>query len=181
MDAAKVWLGDRRRRAANKIVFTSRPVGLNCLNLWTGFGVTPKAGKCDLIKQHVHEVICAGRDQENKAFLDLLAWQIQNIGRASRIIVDLFSKAQQTGKGVLLEKVLKPMFGLHGMFTADAGKAFGRFNDAIRGKVYAAFDEACFAGDKQLADKIKSASGTETTAIEGKNVPVISCPTATNY
>jgi hypothetical protein len=180
-DAAKVWAGDCRRRAASKIVFTSRKTGPKCFNLWTGFGVTPKAGKCDLIHRHIHEVICAGNAPVYDAFLSLIAWQVQNIGKSSRTVVDLFSKEQQTGKGVLLEKILTPMFGLHGLFTADSGKVFGRFNDAIRGKAYIAFDEACFAGDRQLADKIKSASGTETTSIEGKGLPVIACPTATNW
>ncbi len=179
--AAKVWLGDRRRRKASKIVFTSRKVGPECFNLWTGFGVTPEAGKCDLIYRHIHEVICAGRNREYKALLDLIAWQAQNIGRSSRIVVDLFSTEQQVGKGVLLEKVLLPMFGLHGLFTAESGNVFGRFNDAVRGKAYIAFDEAAFAGDRQLADKIKSAAATETTSIEGKGVPVITCPTAVNY
>jgi hypothetical protein len=180
-DASKVWIADCRRRIAKKIVFTSRKVSPECLNLWTGFGVTPTPGDCSRIYQHIHEVICAGRDRENKAFLDLIAWQAQNIGRASRIIVALYSEKQQVGKGVLLEKILAPMYGLGGCFTADAGKAFGRFNDMVRGKAFAAFDEACFAGDRQLADRIKSASGTESTAIEGKGLPVITCPTAVNY
>lgn len=181
LPAASTWIGDRRRRTANKIVFTSRKGGGKCFNLWTEFGVAPKPGKCDLIHRHIREVICADDPVKYEAFENLVAWQTQNIGRSSRIVVDLFSQAQQTGKGVLLEKILKPMFGLHGLFTADSGKVFGRFNDAIRGKAYIAFDEACFAGDKQLADKIKSASGTETTSIEGKGIPVIECPTAANY
>jgi hypothetical protein len=179
--AAKIWIGDARQRQATKIVFTNKEAKPDQLNLWTGFGVTPEAGKCDLIHQHIREVICARKDVEYKAFINLLAWQVQNIGKSSRIIVDLYSRQQQIGKGVLLEKILAPMFGLHGLFTADSDKVFCRFNDAVRGKAYVAFDEACFAGDRQLADKIKSASGTETTTIEGKGVPVITCPTAVNW
>ena len=180
-DAAHVWFGDSRRRAAKKIVFTSRRSAPDCFNLWTEFGVTPQAGRCDLIYQHIQEVICANDAVKYEAMLNLLAWQVQNIGRSSRIIVDLFSKQQQVGKGVFLEKILKPMYGLHGFFTADSDKVFGKFNAAVRGKSYIAFDEACFANDRQLADKIKSASGTESTSIEGKGVPVIECPTAVNY
>jgi hypothetical protein len=179
--ASKVWIADCRRRIAKKIVFTSRKVSPECLNLWTGFGVTPTPGGCPRIYQHIYEVICAGRDRENKALLDLIAWQAQNIGRASRIIADFYSPEQQVGKGVLLEKILTPMYGLHGAFVSDADKVFGRFNDAVCGKAFIAFDEACFAGDRKLADKIKSASATENTAIEKKGLPVISCPTAVNY
>ena len=81
---------------------------------------------------------------------------------------------------MLLEKILRPMYGLHGVFTADSDKIFGRFNDLIRGKAYTAFDEACFAGKRDTADKIKSISATKSTPIEGKNLPVIECPVALN-
>ena len=181
MSASKVWLNDNRRRLATKVGFTSRKVGPECFNLWTKFGVEPQAGTCDLIHQHIHEVICAGRDREYEAFLNLLAWQAQNIGRSSRIIVVLYSEEQQIGKGMLLEKILLPMYGaLHGFFTNDAEKALGKFNSAITGKAYMAFDEACFSGDRKVADKIKSVAATENTTIEKKGLPVVSLPTAVN-
>jgi len=87
--AALVWMGDCRRRIANDIVFTSREGRPDCLNLWTGFGATPQAGRCDLIYQHIKEVICAGNLVAYEAMLNLLAWQVQNIGRSSRIIITL--------------------------------------------------------------------------------------------
>jgi hypothetical protein len=179
-DAAKVWFGDCRRRAASKIVFTSRNVDPDCFNLWTGFGVTPKAGRCDLIHQHIREVICAGNSVAYEALLNLLAWQKQNIGRASRIIVTLYSKEHQVGKGVLLEKILPVIFGLHGIFSASSEQVFGRFNDLIRGKSYCGLDEACFAGDRKTADKIKSYAAAETASIEGKGLPTVQCPVGVN-
>jgi hypothetical protein len=180
-DAAKVWLGDCRRRTVTKLVFTSREAGPECFNLWTDFGVPPQAGRCDLIYQHIKDVICAGREIEYKAFLDLLAWQMQNIGKASRIIVVLYSKDQQVGKGVLLEKILPEIFGLlHGAFTAEYEHIFGRFNDFIRGKAYVGLDEACFAGDRKAADKIKSTAASETSSIEAKGLPKIQCPVGVN-
>jgi hypothetical protein len=178
--AAKVWLGDCRRRFANEIVFTSRKVGPNCLNLWTGFGVTPQAGRCDLIYQHIREVICAGDPVAYEAFLNLLAWIVQNIGEPSRIVVTLQSREQQVGKGVLLEKVLYPIFGLHGIIIDESEHLFGRFNDAVRGKAFAFLDEANFAGDKKLADKIKSIVAKTKMTIEGKFVAAIACPVGLN-
>ena len=86
-DAAKIWMGDNRRRTASKIVFTSRDIDHECFNLWTGFGVTPRAGSCKLIRRHIWEVICARDSTKYEAFVRLLAWQTQNIGCASRIVV----------------------------------------------------------------------------------------------
>jgi hypothetical protein len=179
-DAAKLWFGDCRRRTADKVVFTARDVASNHLNLWTGFGVEPNAGCCDLICNHIREVICANRDVEYKAFINLLAWQTQNIGRASRIIVTLFSKEQQIGKGVLLEKIMPAIFGLHGVFTPSSDQIFGRFNDLLRGTVYCGLDETCFAGDRKTADKIKSTAASESMYIEGKGIPIIKLPGAVN-
>jgi phage/plasmid primase-like uncharacterized protein len=179
--AAQVWLRDCRRRIAKRIIFTSRETKPNEFNLWTGFGVTPKAGICDLIHRHIREVICAGDPVKYEAFINLLAWQVQNIGRASRIMVVLYSKEQQVGKGVLLEKILPEIFGpLHGAFTSEYEHIFGRFNDFIRGKVYAALDEACYAGDRKAADKVKSQAAAETMTIEGKGLPKIQCPVGVN-
>ena len=179
-DASKFWRSDCRRRVANKIVFTSRQVGPDCLNLWTGFGVSPKEGRCDLIYRHIHEVICSGNEQDHEAFLNLLAWIVQNIGKPSRIIVTLQSKEQQVGKGLLLEKVLHPIFGLHGIIIDDSEHLFGQFNDAVRGKAFAFLDEANFAGDKKLADKIKSIVAKTEMTIEGKFAPKIACPVGLN-
>jgi phage/plasmid primase-like uncharacterized protein len=179
-DASKVWFGDFNRRAANKIVFTSRETDPDHFNLWTGFGVEPQAGCCDLICNHIREVICAKRTVEYEAFIKLLAWQAQNIGRASRIIVTLFSKEQQIGKGVLLEKIMPAIFGLHGVFTQKSDQVFGRFNDLLRGKTYIGLDETCFAGDKKTADSIKSCAASESMAIEGKGLPAVQVPVAVN-
>jgi hypothetical protein len=179
-DAAKVWLGDCRRRVVNEIVFTSRKVDPDCLNLWTGFGVTSEGGRCDLIYRHIQEVICARDPTAYEAFLNLLAWIVQNIGKPSRIIVTLKSKEQQVGKGVLLEKVLYPIFGLHGIIIDESEHLFGRFNDAVRGKAFAFLDEANFAGDKKLADKIKSIVAKTKMTIEGKFIASISCPVGLN-
>jgi hypothetical protein len=180
-DAATVWLKDTRRRIANRLTFTSRKAAPGDLNLWTRFGVEPMLGQCPRIYQHIHEVICAGHDIENEAFLNLIAWQVRNVGRASRIIVVLKSIKQQVGKGVLLEQILLPMWGLHGAFISDASKAFGRFNDLLVRKAFVAIDEDNFAGDKERADRVKSASAAEIAAIEPKGLPVIQCPVAVNF
>ena len=180
-DAAKVWMGDSRRRKANKVVFTSREVGSECFNLWTDFGVAAKAGCCDLIHKHIKEVICANDPGKYKAFINLLAWQVQNIGTASRIIVVLFSEEQQIGKGALIEKILPEMFGLlHGVFTDEFEHYFGKFNDGMKGKACVCLDEACFAGDKKAADKIKSAAATGKMSIEAKGLPKIQLPVGVN-
>jgi hypothetical protein len=74
--------------------------------------------------------------------IDLIAWQLQNIGRASRIIVDLISQEEQTGKGTLLEGVLLKLYGPAGYMTVNISDVTGDFNEALRGKAFLILDEA---------------------------------------
>ena len=50
------------------------------------------------ILAHIHEVICSGDDAANDAMLKLMAWQIQNIGKPSRVIVIMRTKAIRRAK-----------------------------------------------------------------------------------
>jgi hypothetical protein len=61
----------------------------DCLNIYKGLGITPKEGEISRILAHIREVICAGAERDSEAMLNLLAWQIQNVGRPSRIVVVL--------------------------------------------------------------------------------------------
>lgn len=85
-----------------------------------------------------------------------MAWQLQNIGKPSRIITALKSTAQQAGKGCLLSDILAVIYGNAGFVTSEIGQIITRFNDTIRGKAYVFLDEALFSGDRKAADAVKS-------------------------
>lgn len=178
--AGKFWRHDCRRREFSKIAFTSRSVPSDTLNLFTSFGVEPTIGCCNKILQHVREVIASGDGRTYNALLDLWAWQLQNVGKPSRIILTLLSEQQQTGKGIIFEQVLPKIWGLHGAVIKDKSHGLDRFNEFMRGKGLVVFDEAAFSGDKKLADRLKGESAATTSAIEGKNLPIITLPAAMN-
>src|SRR5262249_52389202 len=56
------WLGHRDRQQYRGITF--RPDGptviSECLNLWQGWGIEPKPGNWDLIKEHIYNVVAGG-------------------------------------------------------------------------------------------------------------------------
>ena len=55
--------------------------------------------------------------------LNLIAFQLQKIGHASRIIVVLISRKQQAGKGIIMDEVMLPIFGDAGYANrADPGR-----------------------------------------------------------
>jgi len=181
--AFDAWHGDCRKRKFHEIVFTRKPIRPDQFNLFSDFGVKPSdAGEegCRLILQHILEVVCAGDANAAKAFIHLVAWQLQHIGKPSRIITVLFSEQHQTGKGLILEHVLLPIFGAHGFMTHTEDTGLGRFNDTLRGRGYLFLDEAAFARNRQLADRIKGYAAAHTLAIEGKGLPVTQIPSGLN-
>jgi hypothetical protein len=180
-DAFKFWVGDSRKVIYKKIEFTSKPVGKDVYNLFYGFGVEAEEGDCSRILQHIGEVICSGNKIVTEAFIKLLAWQIQNIGKPSRVITALKSKQQQTGKGFLLDAILAPIYGNAGFTTKDINQITSRFNDSMRGRAYVFLDEALFSGDRRAADSIKSASTASTMAIETKGMPISPFPVGINF
>jgi hypothetical protein len=59
------WLGHRHRRQFRGVTF--RPGGAKvvneCLNLWQGWGVEPKAGDWGLIREHIKVVLAGGNGE----------------------------------------------------------------------------------------------------------------------
>jgi hypothetical protein len=178
--AFKVWTESASRHAYRKVVFTNEPQAADVYNLYRGLGVEPKPGKCGLILKHIDEVMCAGDKDAAASMVKLAAWQIQNIGKPSRVVVVTKSKNQQAGKGIILGDVMAKMFGPCGFVPSTMDQVVGRFNDAIRGRSYIFLDEVLFAGDRKAADAIKSLSTCTELGIETKNVPIAKCPVAVN-
>ncbi|MBB4199203.1 hypothetical protein GGD83_003017 [Rhodoblastus sphagnicola] len=179
-DAFTFWTGHAARHVYRRVAFTSKPVTDDTLNLFRGLGVKPRPGKCERIINHVQEVICSGDVNAGDAMLKLLAWQIQNIGKPSRVVVVLKSKKQQAGKGILLGELMAKIYGPSGFTAAATDQILGRFNSAIRGRAFIFLDEVLFAGDRKSADGIKSLSTATVIGIEEKGLPIVQCPIAVN-
>lgn len=179
--AFTVWLASSKRHRYRRIVFTSGAVADDAMNLFRGFGVTARQGACGLILRHIAEVICAGDDAASAAMLDLIAWQMQHVGTPSRIIVDLISEEEQTGKGSFAEKILLKVWGAAGHMTHTIADVAGDFNDVLRGKAFVVLDEALFAGDHRAANMLKGLAATETVSINTKNMPRCRVPAGLNF
>jgi hypothetical protein len=175
------WTGHAQRHLYRRIAFTSKKLAPDTLNLFKGLGVKPREGCCDLILAHIHEVICAGDAIASDAMQKLMAWQIQNIGKPSRVVVIMKTKEHQAGKGLLLGETLLPIYGPSGFIPSSTDQVLGRFNDAIVGRVYIFLDEVMFSGDRRAADSIKRLATATTYGIEAKNLPIIQCPVGVNF
>ena len=179
-DAQEVWRESADKHVYNTIAFTSKPVPAGTMNLFNGFGVKPKKGDCHLIDEFLLKIICNNNVGDYAALIKLIAWQIRNIGTASRIVVILFSKPQQVGKGTLVEFILLPIFGDAGFVTTRLKDITGEFNAVLRGKALVGLDETLFAGDHVAADQIKGLVATDQIPINEKFLPRVKCPAGIN-
>lgn len=177
--AFDVFTGNAHRHVYDCLAFSGRPVADNVCNLFRGLGVAPAPGKCDRMLAHVHEVICSGDEATTNDMLNLMAWQIQNIGEPSRVVVVLKSERHQVGKGVMLDALAK-LYGQSGFTPAAMEQVVGRFNDGLRGKSFIWLDEVLFSGDRRTADAIKRMATASEIGIEGKGLPVVQTPVAVN-
>ncbi|RTL86437.1 MAG: hypothetical protein EKK29_09455 [Hyphomicrobiales bacterium] len=179
--AANAWKNYINRHRYRRIVFTNKThEPEDSLNLFRGLGVVPKKGDCSLIVRHIFEVICSGDFDNGMYLIKLIAWQLQNIGKPSRVIVLLKSEQQQVGKGLLVGEVLRPIFG-DAFSTSNIKLIIGRFKDHLRGKSLIFLDEALFAGNREGADLIKAFATASFESLEPKGLPPLQLPVAFNF
>jgi Family of unknown function (DUF5906) len=180
-NAFAFWTGHARRHIYRQIAFTREQAASDTLNLFKGLGVKPRKGRCSLTIAHIREVICSNDSVAGDAMLKLMAWQIQNIGKPSRVIVILKTEKHQAGKGALLGETLLKIYGPSGFIPSATDQVVGRFNDAILGRAYIFLDEVMFSGDRRAADAIKRLSTTTLYGIETKGLPIVQFPVAVNF
>jgi hypothetical protein len=117
------------------------------LNLWRGFGITPKPGDWSLMRDHIFNVICSGNQEHFDYLIRLMACGVQHLDKPLGVAVALLG-AQGTGKGVVA-RTFGRFFGKHFVHIAQSEHLTGPFN-ALIGCACAVFlDEALWAGDKK--------------------------------
>jgi hypothetical protein len=67
----------------------------NALNLWRGWGVTPKPGKWSRMRNHIRDVVAAGVKEHDEYTVRWIAWAVQNPGRQAEVALVI-----RGGKGV---------------------------------------------------------------------------------
>jgi len=143
-------------------------------NLWQGFGFRPKEGDCGMLKSHIREVWCAGDERKFEYVLDWLAAVIQHPEKVGLPQLVLYSKDEGTGKNIVIENFLLPLFGSHGAVVDKPDQLTGRFNALFAQAVFVYVNEAVWGGDKQREGAYKTIFSDRTRTLERKFVdPVI--------
>ena len=166
------WLHRRHRRQyLGGIILdpTGTPDGY--YNLWRGFACEPIAGSWDKLKNHIHEIICAGNKILFEYLLDWIARLFQQPSLPGEVAIVLKGE-EGSGKGILCRAVID-ILGQHGLHITSSDHLVGKFNAHLRDCIALFADEAFFAGDRQHIGRLKALITEPSIAIEGKGRDVV--------
>jgi hypothetical protein len=166
------WLHHRDRRQYRSGIIldpTGTPDGY--YNLWRGFACKPIPGSWHKLKNHIHEIICAGNETLSEYLLSWMARLFQQPSLPGEVAIVLKGE-EGTGKGILCRAVLD-ILGQHGLHITSSGHLVGRFNAHLRDCIALFADEAFFAGDRQHVGVLKALITEPSIAIEGKGRDVV--------
>ncbi|WP_334485655.1 primase-helicase family protein [Bradyrhizobium algeriense] len=150
------WTGRRQYLGRGVVFEPGGPLDIpnDMLNLWRGFGVTPKPGNWALLRSHMLNVVCSGNQQHFDYLLRLLAYRVQHLGTQTGVAVALLG-APGAGKGVLA-RTFGHFFGKHFAHITHGDQLTGRFNAALGTASTVFLDEALWAGDKKGEGVLKA-------------------------
>jgi phage/plasmid-associated DNA primase len=140
-------------------------------NLWRGFACEPIAGSWDKLKNHIHEIICAGNKILFEYLLDWIARLFQQPSLPGEVAIVLKGE-EGSGKGILCRAVID-ILGQHGLHITSSDHLVGKFNAHLRDCIALFADEAFFAGDRQHIGRLKALITEPSIAIEGKGRDVV--------
>ena len=164
----KWWLTHPNRRSYESVIFAPGREVAGSYNLWTGFGVEPRAGSCELYLQHLRENICSKNEEHFNYLLGWMAYAVQRPGEQGHTAIVL-QGSRGAGKGVFASN-FGALFGRHFLSVTNGDHLVGKFNAHLRDCVVLFGDEAFYAGDKKHEGALKVLITESTLMTEKKGV-----------
>lgn len=146
--------------------------GKPILNLWDGWPYsTVKRGNGDwsLLDEMIRRNICDDDQERYDYLIRFLAYSIQHANDRQQISF-VMRGPRGTGKGTLANYWID-LFGTAGHATDDAEDLLGRFNIGMERTCALFLDEAIWAGDVKLQNKLQSRITEKTIRVEEKYMP----------
>lgn len=164
---AKIWLAHENRRQFEGIIFdpstTEHPN--KHYNIWRGFAVESREGTCELLKRHLREVICSGKEEY---YAYLLKWAAHLVQKPQELSPGLVLMGEQgIGKNTFVD-ALGVIFGQHYLPLDNIDQFLGHFNFHLKSAVLIHGNEAVWGGDKRQLGKLKAMVTEQLCVIEGK-------------
>jgi hypothetical protein len=149
------WITHKKRRQYEGVAFLpAGEITNGHLNLWKGWGVTPKEGDCSIFLDHLQRVICSGNEDHANYLVNWMADAVQNPAERPGICV-VFRGQQGAGKGMVLS-YFSPIFGSHYKSVTNPAHLSGKFNAHLASTLLLFADEAFNVRNKQAEGTLKA-------------------------
>jgi Family of unknown function (DUF5906) len=136
------------------------------LNMFRGLAMEAAPGDWSLMRAHIREVLCAGRQDIFDYLIRWMAWSVQNLNQPVGVAVALLGD-QGAGKGIFV-RAFGSLFGEHFAHVANGDQLTGRFNASIGKSCLVFLDEAVWAGDKKAEGVLKALITEPRLSLEAK-------------
>lgn len=171
---ADIWLADARRKDYGGIVMDPSKAkefmdrGDLMYNMWCGWTVEPAEGDWSLFRDHIHKVICAGKDDLTEWVLDWMAYAVQKPDKIPGTALVLRG-GEGAGKGTFAHTLGK-LFGRHYRHLTQHEHLVGKFNSMLEDAVLVFADEVTYGGDRRTAGVLKGYVTEPTINVERKGL-----------
>jgi putative DNA primase/helicase len=171
-DEVRLWLQSERRRTVheNQVVFdTSGQCGADCINLFDGLAMEPKAGHFLPIVELLYHL--CGKDEDLRDWiLDWIAYPLQNLGAKMPTSVIMHGD-EGSGKNLFWE-IVRDLYGEYGSVVGQ-DQLEDKFNDYLSRKMFIIGDEVLSRQEmRHLKGKLKAMISGATIQINTKMMPL---------
>ncbi|MFC5551772.1 DNA translocase FtsK [Massilia aerilata] len=176
-DVMKFWSGPGRKWVLKKnIVFdpTDTPSPAESgptatVNLFNGWPMTPKKGKCIQILTLLSH-LCDGNEDLETWIARWLAYPLRNPGAKMETSIIMHGD-EGSGKNFFFERVVKPIYGAYG-YVIGNDQLESKFNDWASMKLFMVADEVVTRAElKQMKGKLKGLISGDTVIVNPKGLP----------
>ena len=169
-DYITAWTKHKNSRVYRKgVVFDpSNRTEPDYFNTWQGFGVQAMQGDCELIHEHIFEIICNGDAELYNYVIQWIAYTFQNPDKPAGSALVLRGE-KGTGKSTLGHFLCR-LWGNHSLYISNAKHLVHNFNGHLADVCFVFADEAFYSGDKQHESVFKSMITEEFITIERKGI-----------
>ena len=162
------WAFRRQYIGRGAVFEPGRPLEIqgDMLNMFRGLAFDPVPGNWSLMRTHILDVLCSGRQEIFDYLIQWMAWSVQNLDRPIGVAVALLGD-QGAGKGIFV-RAFGSLFGEHFAHVANGDQLTGRFNASIGKSCLVFLDEAVWAGDKKAEGVLKGLITEPRLSLEAK-------------
>ncbi len=149
--------------------FTPESTPASTLNFWVGPVADAKPGRWVILRDFLHDVICAGEASTFEYLIRFMAHMIQKPEEKPGVMITLLG-GQGVGKGMYF-RLLGAIWPRTTLLVSEVEQITGRFNACLERNFNVCMDEALFAGDRKSMDRLKSIVTEPFIQIEQKYQP----------